>query len=113
MPQPSGIVSTIRAAIAANDFAGADDLLRNYRQDNGTTPEALEALSWLARGSLAAHRFAKAADYARRAHRLIVEPRNWLKMVRYQQPSAAAVVESSLWLVAIPFPALARSEHEE
>jgi hypothetical protein len=25
--------------------------------------------------------------------RLIVEPRSWLKMVRYQQPSAAAAVE--------------------
>ena len=73
MPPPSGIVRTIRAAIAANDFRGAERLLHKYRDDNGVTPEALEALSWLARGSFAAHRFAKATNYARRAHRLLVQ----------------------------------------
>ena len=98
MPQPSGIVSTIRAAIAANDFAGADGLLRNYRQDNGATPEALEALSWLARGSLAAHRFAKAADYARRAHRLLV--RRLKKADLDSEPSLASALGASIEVLA-------------
>ena len=98
MPQPSGIVSTIRVAIAADDFPGADRLLRNYRHDNGVTPEALEALSWLARGALAAHRFAKAADYARRAHRLLV--RRLEKVDLDSEPSLASALGASIEVLA-------------
>jgi thiol-disulfide isomerase/thioredoxin len=98
MPQASGIVSTIRAAIAANDFPGADRLLRNYSHDNGVTPEALEALSWLARGSLAAHRFAKAADYARRAHQLLV--RRLKNADLDSEPSLASALGASIEVLA-------------
>src|SRR6476469_753070 len=41
--------------------------------------------------------------------RLIVEPRSWLKMVRYQQPSAAAVVEKLSVACCDPAPTLDRS----
>src|SRR6476469_2777621 len=98
MPQLSGIVSTIRAAIAADDFPRADRLLRNYRHDEGITPEALEALSWLARGSLAAHRFAKAADYARRAHRLLV--RRLKNADLDSEPSLASALGASIEVLA-------------
>ena len=47
------IVADVRAAIAKNDLKGADQLLAKFRQAQGTTPEALEALSWLGRGALA------------------------------------------------------------
>ena len=64
---PTGIVVAVRNAIAANDFPGAESLLRNYRDDNGITPEALEAQSWISHGFFAGHRFARAADAVSRA----------------------------------------------
>ena len=38
------IVADVRAAIAKNDLKGGDELLAKFRQANGTTPDALEAL---------------------------------------------------------------------
>lgn len=61
------LVATVRGAVAANDLSGADLLVHDYRGRNGTTPEALEALSWVARGYLGARRFERAAEYARMA----------------------------------------------
>src|SRR5262245_18015672 len=52
--QTTTIVADVRAAIARNDMKGADALLAKFRQANGTTPEALEPLSWLERGALVA-----------------------------------------------------------
>src|SRR5262249_25967531 len=40
------------------------------RADHGPTPEAIEAISWLGRGALAAKQLDKASDYATEAHRL-------------------------------------------
>ncbi len=73
MSSPSGIVTTVRNDIHANDFWSAEHLLRNYLDDKDSTPETPEALSWFARGSFAAHRFAKAADYARRVRPVVVQ----------------------------------------
>jgi hypothetical protein len=72
--QISGVdmVAMVRSAITEDDLQAAERLARGYRDENGATPEALEAFSWLARGALNAHRFAKAADYARQVHRLSV-----------------------------------------
>jgi hypothetical protein len=68
-----GIVAKIRRAIAAEKLSEAERLLRSYRDDRGLAPEALVALSRLARGSSGARRFAKpAADFAHRAHGSIV-----------------------------------------
>ena len=39
------IVADVRAAIARDDLEAADDLVAKFRKDQGTTPEALEALS--------------------------------------------------------------------
>ena len=70
------VISAVRSAIAGKDLLGAGRLARGYHNENGTTPEALEALSWVARGALTAHRFQEAADYARQTHRLALRQLN-------------------------------------
>ncbi len=67
------LVRDVRAAIARNDFAGADALVTGYRAKSGTTPEALAALSWLGRGTLVAKDYDKADRYARDTERLTLE----------------------------------------
>jgi thiol-disulfide isomerase/thioredoxin len=68
--QPPAIITEVRAAIAANDFARGDRLLSSYRSANGVTPEWLEAISWMGRGSLAAKQLDNAEKYARETYRL-------------------------------------------
>jgi thiol-disulfide isomerase/thioredoxin len=48
-------------------------MLQKYRTEHGVTPEMLEALSWLGRGSLAAKQLDKAQAYAVETQRLAVE----------------------------------------
>lgn len=66
------VISEVRGAIAKNDFAGGERILAAYRKDKGTTPEALEALSWLGRGALAAKQLDKADAYAEQTYDLAV-----------------------------------------
>ncbi len=66
------IVADVRAAIAKNDLKGGDELLAKFRQANGTTPEALEALSWLGRGALAGGDNERAARYSQDTRQLVV-----------------------------------------
>jgi thiol-disulfide isomerase/thioredoxin len=58
------IVADVRAAMAAGGIAQAERTLSSYRSTHPTTPEAIEALSWLARGALAAKLFDKAEKLA-------------------------------------------------
>lgn len=62
--QSKGIVADVRAAIASNDFARGDQLIATYKATNGVTSEMLAALSWMARGTLAAGQLDKAEAYA-------------------------------------------------
>src|SRR6185437_3664204 len=94
----SRFVANLRSAVARNDFTGAERLLRNYLDDNGTTPEALEGLSWLARGAFSAHRFEEAADYARRAHRMVV--RRLRRADLNSEPSLASALGASIEVLA-------------
>ncbi len=64
------VIAEVRAAIAKGDFAGGERILAAYRKDKGTTPEALEALSWLGRGALAAKQLDQANQYAEQAYDL-------------------------------------------
>ncbi len=66
------IVADVRAAIGRNDLAGADDLVQRFRKDHGTTPEALEALSWIGRGALAAGNNVRAIQNAQTTRQLVV-----------------------------------------
>src|SRR5260370_40187707 len=66
------IVADVRALIDHNNFTLADAMLEKYRTEHGVTPEMLEALSWLGRGSLAAKQLDKALAYAVETQRLAV-----------------------------------------
>lgn len=74
------VIADVRAAIAKGDFAGGERLLAAYRKDKGTTPEALEALSWLGRGALAAGKLDQADTYAEQAYDLSVTALKTRKM---------------------------------
>lgn len=77
---PQNVIADVRAAIAKGDFAGGEQILVVYRTSRGTTPEALEALSWLGRGALAAKQLDKAEDYALQTYDLCVEALKTRKM---------------------------------
>lgn len=77
---PRNVITDVRAAIAKNDFAGGERILAAYRKEKGTTPEALEALSWLGRGALAAKQLDKADAYAEQTYDLCVAALKTRKM---------------------------------
>jgi thiol-disulfide isomerase/thioredoxin len=62
--QSKGVIADVRAAIAASDFTRGDQVLATYKATNGVTSEMLAALSWMARGTLAAKQLDKAETYA-------------------------------------------------
>ena len=68
---PPTIVQTVRAAIAANDFAKAEKLALDDMKAKGTTPIALEAFSWLGRGAVAAKNYDAAMTYAARTYEMV------------------------------------------
>ncbi len=71
-PPPAGIVTAVRAANAAKDFALGEKLVADFRAAHGITPEYLLAHSWLARGALAAGQLDRAEGYARATYDLCV-----------------------------------------
>ncbi|MBI4266274.1 MAG: TlpA family protein disulfide reductase [Acidobacteria bacterium] len=68
----SDIVADVRAAIAAKDFARGQAVVDDYRSARGATPEMIEALSWLARGTFAAGLLDQAAQYSVDTYELAV-----------------------------------------
>src|SRR5262245_56676010 len=64
------IIAEVRGLIAKSDFATAESILRAYAKEKGWTPEALEAISWLGRGNLAANRLEVANRIAYETERL-------------------------------------------
>jgi thiol-disulfide isomerase/thioredoxin len=71
--QTPAIIVEVRGAIKANDFAAGDKLLSAYRGANGVTPDYLEALSWMGRGTLAVKNLDAAERYARDTYALSVD----------------------------------------
>ena len=63
------VVAYVGQALQNGDLASASALVTQFRRLNGDTPEALDALSWLARGELAAGRFEDALRDAREIKR--------------------------------------------
>jgi len=90
------IVADVRAAIAKNDLKGADTLVAKFRQANGTTPEALEALSWLGRGALAAGDNEAAVRYSQDTRQLVVAvlPTRPLASDPHLQTALGAAIET-------------------
>ena len=66
----SDVIAAVRAAIAAQDLPRAETLFRQFQSANGSTPEAIEALSWIARGALAARQLEAADQYSRETYTL-------------------------------------------
>src|SRR5216117_1055995 len=67
------LVAAVRSAIAKRGVEQGLKTLNEYRSVKGVTPETIEALSWLARGALAAKQFDKANQYAADAYDLAIE----------------------------------------
>lgn len=66
----SDLIGDVRAQLAQNGFTAADSELRRYKTQHGITAEYLEALSWMARGELAAKQWEQAETYARETRNL-------------------------------------------
>jgi thiol-disulfide isomerase/thioredoxin len=66
----AGITDDVREALARNNAAAAEAELQAYRSRQGVTPDYLEALSWMARASLASHQPDQADTYAKQTERL-------------------------------------------
>jgi thiol-disulfide isomerase/thioredoxin len=63
-PATPPIVANVLLALKGGDLPTAEALAAQYRRTNGDTPEALQALGWVARGELAAHEVDKAQESA-------------------------------------------------
>ena len=67
------IVDIVKDAIAEGDFRKAEALARRDMRAIGRTPLAIEAFSWLGRGTLAAKQYDVAMTYAARAYEMVEE----------------------------------------
>src|SRR5437870_3207311 len=67
------IVRDVRAAIAQKNFAMGESLIEKHRAGQGTTPEMIEAVSWLGRGALGVRQLDRADAYAAQARKLALE----------------------------------------
>jgi thiol-disulfide isomerase/thioredoxin len=93
------IVAATRAAVAAKDLPRGEALVSQYRAARGVTPEAIEALSWLGRGALAAGDLDNADRYARETHDLAVAALTTRRLddnVRLQTALGAALETEAL-----------------
>ena len=70
-PAARGVIADTRAAIAEGDFARGERIVLSSLAAEGTTPEAIEALSWLGRGALAAKKYGEAQAYASRTYAMV------------------------------------------
>jgi len=66
----AGITDDVREALARNNASAAEAELQAYRSRQGVTPDYLEALSWMARASLASHLPDQADTYAKQTESL-------------------------------------------
>ena len=68
---PAQLVTVVRSALGAKDFAGGERVLQAYRDAKGVTPEYVEAYSWLGRAAQANKLWDKAGAYAAETRRLV------------------------------------------
>jgi thiol-disulfide isomerase/thioredoxin len=68
----ANLVTDVRDALTHDDLSRASELVRDYRATNGVNSEMLAALSWVARGQLAAKRYDDAEKTASETYRLAV-----------------------------------------
>jgi thiol-disulfide isomerase/thioredoxin len=65
------VVDDVRSALATGNSPAAEAALNSYRAQHGADPAYLEALSWMARGALAAKQFDQAEKYAGQTESLV------------------------------------------
>jgi len=68
----AGIVDNVRIALMQNNFPAAESQLSAYRNQQGVTPEYLEAYSWLARAELDSGQYDQ-ATYAKQTRAMAAE----------------------------------------
>ena len=66
----AGITDDVREALATNNAPAAETELQSYRSRQGVTPDYVEALSWMARASLASKQLDRAETYAKQSETL-------------------------------------------
>jgi len=64
------LVEGVRESIARNDLPRASEMIRSYRASKGVTPEAVEALSWMARAEFAQKNVVQADKLAQETYKL-------------------------------------------
>jgi thiol-disulfide isomerase/thioredoxin len=67
------VVTDVETAMSRGSFPLAEAILDSYKSQHGTTPEYLEALSWLARGDLITRQFDKADATSKETEKLAVQ----------------------------------------
>src|SRR5579863_3835522 len=67
------LVVDVETAMSHGNFPLAEAMLQSYRAQHGTTPEYLEAFSWLARGDLITRQFDKADANAKETEKLALQ----------------------------------------
>jgi thiol-disulfide isomerase/thioredoxin len=72
-PATGDIVAGVRAAMATGGLIAGEETLRDYRAVHPASPDAIDALLWLARGALSAKQFDKANQYANESRDLALE----------------------------------------
>jgi thiol-disulfide isomerase/thioredoxin len=73
-PAWAGIVENVRTALSENNnVSAAQSYLNSYRNQNGVTPEYVEAYSWMARNSLGFLQYDQADAYAKTTEKLAIE----------------------------------------
>ena len=72
-PREKTIVDLVRDEIAKGNYREAEALARRDMRAIGRTPLAIEAFSWLGRGTLAAKQYDVAMTYAARAYEMVEE----------------------------------------
>jgi thiol-disulfide isomerase/thioredoxin len=70
MASAATLIEGVRESIARNDLPRASEIIRTYRASKGVTPEAVEALSWMARAELVQKNLVQADKYAQETYKL-------------------------------------------
>jgi len=71
--QTGDVIGAARQAARRGDFVRAERIIADHRAAKGTTPDGLEALSWLGREALAADELERAETYAAQVHALATQ----------------------------------------
>src|SRR2546428_11097817 len=64
----------VRAAIAQKNFALGESIIQDYKGGRGTTPELIEAVSWLGGGALAGKLLGRADGHSVPTGKLALGP---------------------------------------